>query len=86
MTGGHDTLYKVTNDVTKKNKKFNCDERIIQLKSTDHQISSFEEAVEFFHNYIDSIHLKSSLRYLITLEFVQLFSMMNLIQLSIFHL
>ena len=58
MTGGHDTLYKVTNDVTKKNKKFNCDERIIQLKSTDHQIISFEEAVEFCHNYIDSIHSK----------------------------
>ena len=57
MVGGNDeALYTVTSDKTKENKKFKCDERIIQLKSTDHKKKSFQEAVEFCHNYIDSIY------------------------------
>ena len=57
MTGGNDdSLYTVTSDITKKNKKFKCDERTIQLKASNKDLNSFEEAVDFCHNYIDSIH------------------------------
>ena len=57
MTGGNDdSLYTVTSDITKKNKKFKCDERTIQLKASNKNLNSFEEAVDFCHNYIDSIH------------------------------
>ena len=31
-------------------------EKTIQLKASNRQLNSFEEAVEFCHNYIDSIH------------------------------
>jgi len=57
MTGGNDeALYTVTSDVTKKNNKFKCDERTIQLKASNKELNSFQEAIEFCHNYIDSIH------------------------------
>ena len=52
MTGGnYDSLYTVTSDITKKNKKFKCDERTIQLKASNKDLNSFEEAVDFCHNY-----------------------------------
>ena len=31
-------------------------EKTIQLKASNRQLNSFEEAVEFCHNYKDSIH------------------------------
>ena len=51
-----EVLYTVTSDITKENKKFKCYERTIQLQSKNHGLKSFEEAVEYCHNYIDSIY------------------------------
>ena len=59
MFGGNETpLYTVTSDTTRENKKFKCEERTIQLKASNKELKSFEEAVEFCHNYIESIHSK----------------------------
>ena len=59
MFGGNETpLYTVTSDTIKENKKFKCEERTIQLKASNKELKSFEEAVEFCHNYIESIHSK----------------------------
>ena len=51
-----DALYTVTSEVKKENKKNKCMEKTIQLKASNRKLNSFEEAVEFCHNYIESIH------------------------------
>ena len=56
IRGNEDPPYTVTTDVTKENKKFIAYEGTIQLKALNQDFNSFEEAVDFCHNYIDSIH------------------------------
>jgi len=59
MFGGNDVpLYTVLSDTSKENKKFKCNERTIQLKASNKELRSFEEAIEFCHSYIESIHSK----------------------------